>query len=187
MKRQTTEQEKMFVNHSSDTALISKINKELIQLNSKKKKSKYSIEKWAEDRILISSKKTHKGTSWWPTGQASALALQGAWIQSLGRELVPCMPHGTANKRKKTHKWSTYIRKGAQHHKPQGNANQNYEISLHTYQNYYNKTQDDNTSKKYKRQKKRNPCMLLVETQIGTATMESSMEVPQEIKNRTTI
>ena len=29
--------------------------------------------------------------------------------------------------------------------------------------------------------------MLLVETQIGTATMESSMEVPQEIKNRTTI
>ena len=38
MKRQTTEQEKMFVNHSSDTALISKINKELIQLNSKKKK-----------------------------------------------------------------------------------------------------------------------------------------------------
>ena len=58
----------MFVNHSSDTALISKINKELIQLNSKKKKSKYSIEKWAEDRILISSKKTHKGTSWWPTG-----------------------------------------------------------------------------------------------------------------------
>ena len=57
----------MFVNHSSDTALISKINKELIQLNSKNK-SKYSIEKWAEDRILISSKKTHKGIPWWSTG-----------------------------------------------------------------------------------------------------------------------
>ena len=33
----------------------------------------------------------------------------------------------------------------------------------------------------------RNPCALLVEMQIGTATMESSMEVPLKIKNRTII
>ena len=32
-----------------------------------------------------------------------------------------------------------------------------------------------------------NPCALLVKMQIGTATMESSMEVPLKIKNRTTI
>ena len=32
-----------------------------------------------------------------------------------------------------------------------------------------------------------NPCALLVEMQIGTATMESSMAVPLKIKNRTTI
>ena len=36
MKRQTAEWEKMFVNHSSDKEVISKIKKELIQLNSKK-------------------------------------------------------------------------------------------------------------------------------------------------------
>ena len=59
MKRQTTEWEKVFVNHSSDKALISKINKELIQLNSQKK-SKYLTEKWAKDRIHTSSKKTHR-------------------------------------------------------------------------------------------------------------------------------
>ena len=59
MKRQTTEWEKVFVNHSSDKALISKINKELSQLNSQKK-SKYLTEKWAKDRIHTSSKKTHR-------------------------------------------------------------------------------------------------------------------------------
>ena len=59
MKRQTTEWEKVFVNHSSDKALISKIKKELIQLNSQKK-SKYLTEKWAKDRIHTSSKKTHR-------------------------------------------------------------------------------------------------------------------------------
>ena len=35
--------------------------------------------------------------------------------------------------------------------------------------------------------RKGNPCALLVEMQIGTATVESSMELPQKIKNGTAL
>ena len=35
--------------------------------------------------------------------------------------------------------------------------------------------------------RKGNPCALSVGMQIDTTTMENSMEVPQKVKNRTTI
>ena len=71
------------------------------------------------------------------------------------------------------------------HH--QRNVNQNpHELSPHTCRNARNQS-----ARKYKCGRgcgrKRNPRALLVGTQTGAATVENSMEVPQKIKNRTTL
>ena len=65
-----------------------------------------------------------------------------------------------------------------------GNANQNYnEISPHTCQNGLNKLRKQQM---LRMQRKRNS-LAVVGMQIGAATVENSMEVPQKVTNRNTI
>ena len=49
MTRQDTDWEKIFANHIFDKGLVSKRYKELPKLNSKKKKKKNPVGKWARD------------------------------------------------------------------------------------------------------------------------------------------
>jgi DNA topoisomerase VI subunit A len=69
----------------------------------------------------------------------------------------------------------------------QGNANQNYtEIPSHLNQNkYYQKTQ--NITSAGEMQDNRNLYTMLAELQISPSITEISMEIPEKLKNRTTM
>ena len=58
VKRQSSEWEKIKANDTTDKGLVSKVYKQLIQLNTRKTNN--SIKKWGKDQTDISSKKTYR-------------------------------------------------------------------------------------------------------------------------------
>ena len=58
VKKQLSEWEKIIANETTNKGLISKIYKQLIQLNTRKTNN--SIKKWEKDQTYISPKKTYR-------------------------------------------------------------------------------------------------------------------------------
>nr|KAF6457032.1 hypothetical protein HJG63_011628 [Rousettus aegyptiacus] len=118
-KRQPTEREKIFVNDTSDKELISKIYKELIQLNSNKT---VQLKKWVKDLNRHFQGRHVDGQQIYENICSTSVIIKEVQIKTTVRYYLTLVGMAILNKTKNNKCWKGCGERGKSSHTPGGNV-----------------------------------------------------------------